>query len=73
MARLLVNHLTNVFERDGEIARDARDHGVRIAQRHHRRSEIVAVGVDEAHAIAPEIALTLQLLVEVFRVDGVAL
>ena len=73
MAGLLVDDPPDLIERDREIARDAGHQRVGVALRDHRGGEGIAVGVDEALAVAQEIAAPLQALVEELRVEGVAL
>ncbi len=55
----------HVLERDREVAGDAGDHGVGVAQRDHAGGEVVAVGVDQPLAVAEQIASALQPLVEI--------
>src|SRR5260221_212408 len=60
MAGLRVDHPADVVEDDGIVAADAGDHRVGVAERHHARAEMVAVGVDEPLHVAEQVALPLQ-------------
>ena len=72
MAGLGIDAAAHVFERDREIAGDAGDHGVGVAERHHAGGEVIAVLIDQPLAVALQIAVALQPLVEIRRVGGVA-
>jgi hypothetical protein len=73
MAGLLIDDAAHFLERIGEIAGDARHHGVGVAARHHGGGEMVAVLIDEALAVAEQKALALQPLEQELRIDAVAL
>ncbi len=73
MAGLLVDDAANLFQRDRIVAGHARHHRIGIAECDHGGGEVVAVLVDQALAVAEEIALPLQPLVEILCVGGVAL
>ena len=73
MAGLGIDDAAHVLQRHGKVARDAGDHGVGVAERHHAGGEVVAVLVDQALAVAEQVALALQALVEIGGVVGVAL
>ncbi len=62
----------HVFERDREIAGDAGDHRVGVAERDHAGGEMIAVLVDQPLAVAHQVALALQPLVKIGGVGGVA-
>ena len=64
VAGLGVDDAADVVERGRIVAGDAGDHRVGVAQRHHAGGEMVAVVVDQPLAVAEEIALALQALVE---------
>ena len=68
-----VDDAPDVVERGRIVARDAGDHRVGVAQRHHAGGEMVAVVVDQPLGVAEEVALALQPLVEEVGIDGVAL
>jgi hypothetical protein len=72
MAGLGIDNAAHILQHCRIVAGHARDHGVGIAQRHHRRGEMVAVVVDQALAVAEEEALALHLLVEMVGIDRVA-
>ena len=72
MAGLGVNDAAHFLKADREIAGDAGDHRVGVANRHHGRAKAVAVLVYQALAVAVEKALALQPLVEKLRVDNIA-
>jgi hypothetical protein len=54
-----------------EVARDAGDHAVGVAHRHHGGGEAVAVQVDQPLDVAAQVPLPLQPAVEVLHVLGV--
>jgi hypothetical protein len=60
------------LQRDRIIARRAGDHGIGLAHRHHGGTEIVAVGVHHALAVAVEKALALKALIEELRIGFLA-
>ena len=72
VAGLGVDDAADVVERGRIVARHAGDHRVGIAQRHHAGGEMVAVVVDQALAVAEQVALALQALVEIVGIGGVA-
>ena len=63
-ARRRVDHPQHLVQRLVEVAGDAGDHAVGVAQRHHGGGEGVAVLVDQPLHVAVQIALALQALVE---------
>ena len=65
MAGLRIDAAPHVLERDREIAGDAGDHGVGVAERDHAGGEMIAVLVDQALAVALQVAVALQPLVEI--------
>src|SRR5258708_30147167 len=73
MPRLGVDAMEHILEHAGEVPRHAGDHRLRIAERNHAGGEMDAVLVDETLAIALEIALALEALVEIRRISGGAL
>src|SRR6266511_2527050 len=73
MAGLGIDAMLHLGERDREVAGDPRHHGVDVAERHHAGGEVVAVLVDQALAVADQIALPLQALVQIGGVIGIAL
>ena len=72
VAGLGIDHALHIRECDREITGHAGHHGVGIAERNHAGGEMVAVLVDQALAIAQQIAAPLQPLVQEVEVDGVA-
>ena len=59
-----IDHVTDVLERHREIAGHAGHHGVGVAERDHAGGEMVAVLVHQPLAVAHQIAVPLQSLVE---------
>ena len=72
MARPVVDDAADLFQSDRVVAGDAGHHRVGVAERHHGGGEMVAVLVDQALAVAEEIAVPLQPLVEILRIGRVA-
>ncbi len=68
-----IDAAAHVRERHREVAGDARDHGIGVAERDHAGGKMVAVLVHQALHIALQEPLTLQPLVEIGGVGGVAL
>ena len=73
VAGLVVDHAPNLLEGDREAAGHAGHDRVRVAARDHRRGEIIAVLIDHSLAVAEQIALPLQPLIEELRIDHIAL
>ena len=72
MARLRIDHVPDIFECDREISRHAGHHGVGITKRDHAGREMVAVLIDHALAVAHQVAVALQSLVQEIDVGGVS-
>ena len=72
MPGLDVDAVPHVLERHGKVAGHAGDHRVGVAERHHGGGEMVAVLVDQPLAVAKQIALPLQPLVQEGRIGGIA-
>ena len=72
MTRLGIDDAAHVVETCRIIAGHARHHAIGIAQRHHACRKMIAVIVDEAVAIARQVALALQLLIEIVGVGRIA-
>ena len=72
VAGLWIDAAPHVFECHGEIAGHAGDHGVGIAERDHAGGEVIAVLVDQPLAVALQEAVTLQPLIEIRGIGGVA-
>ncbi len=72
VAGLGVDAAAHVLQRGGVVAREARHHRVRIAERHHAGGEMVAVVVDQALGVAVEEALALQAGIEIVDIGVVA-
>src|SRR5260370_35123378 len=72
MARLRIDAAPHLFQRHREITRHTRDHGIGIAERDHAGGEMIAVLVDHALAVALEIAVALQPLIEIGRIGRIA-
>ena len=72
VARHRIDAAPHVFERDGKIAGDSGDHGIGIAKRDHTGGEVIAVLVHQALAVTLQKAVTLQPLIEIGRIGGVA-
>src|SRR5262245_64868933 len=73
MARLGIDAAADIVQRHREIARNAGDHGIGVAERDHAGGKMVAVLVDEALDVALEKALALESLVEESGISRVAL
>ena len=63
MAGFDVDAAPDVFQGDREIAGNAGDHGVGIAERHHARGEAIAVLIDQPLTVSLQITVALQPLV----------
>jgi hypothetical protein len=72
MARLGIDAAPNVLERNREIARHARDHGIGVAERDYAGGKVIAVLVHQPLAVALQEALALQPLIEIGGIEGVA-
>ena len=68
MAGLGIDDVTDVLERDREIAGHAGHHRVGIAERHHAGGEMIAVLIHQPLAVAHQVAAPLQPLIEVVDV-----
>src|ERR1700722_5404498 len=73
MTRLVVNHAPDFLQSDREVAGDARHDRVGVSARDHSGGEVIAILVDHALAIAEQVALPLQPLVEELGVNRIAL
>ncbi len=72
MPGLGIDAAPHVLERHGEIARDAGDHGIGVAERDHAGGEMIAVLVDQALTVALQEAVALQPFVEISGIGGIA-
>ena len=72
MAGLGVDGAPHILQRDRVVARQAGDHRIGVAHRHHRGGEQVAVLVDHPQAVAEQETLPLQPLIQELRIDGIA-
>ena len=70
VARLVVDHALDLFQRDRKIAGYSGHHGVGVARRDHGGGIMVAVVVDDALAIPHQEALALQALIEHLRIGA---
>jgi len=73
VADAMVDGPPHVVQRHREVARKACHQRVGIAQRHHAGGEHVAVLIGHALAIAQQEAITLQPVVQIVGIVGVAL
>src|SRR5271154_4948402 len=73
MTRLVVDHAPDFLQGDREVPGDAGHDRIGVSARDHGGSEVIAILVDHALAIAKQIALPLQPLIEELGVNRIAL